>query len=98
MDLDDILRTGCRLEASDVLLKAGVPPGLRLHGELVPLPNAAPMIAYEVQSAADLLLDEYHRKRFATELQADLAYETAELGRFRVNVFRQRGEVSIVIR
>jgi twitching motility protein PilT len=98
MELDDILRAAARLDASDVLLKAGVPPGLRLHGELLPLPEAAPMTADDVQSAVDLLLDEYHRKRFAAELQADLAYETAELGRFRVNVFRQRGEISVVIR
>jgi len=98
MELDDILRAASRLGASDVLLKPGVPPGLRLHGDLTPLPNAAIMAAEDVQAAVDQLLDEYHRKRFSAELQADLAYETAELGRFRVNVFRQRGEVSVVIR
>src|SRR6202142_4255471 len=98
MQLDDILREAARLDASDVLLKPGVPPGLRLHGGLVPLPEAAPMTADDLQAAADLLLDDYHRKRFAADLQVDLAYETAELGRFRVNVFRQRGEISVVIR
>jgi twitching motility protein PilT len=77
MELDDILRAASRLDASDVLLKPGVPPGLRLHGDLMPLPQAAPMTADDVQAAVDLLLDEYHRKRFAAELQADLAYETA---------------------
>src|SRR5262249_20608460 len=86
------------LDASDVLLKPGVPPGLRLHGDLVALPQAEPMTADDVQGMVDLLLDDYHRKRFATALQADLAYETAELGRFRVNVFRQRGVISVVIR
>ncbi len=98
MELDDILRDASRLHASDVLLKPGVPPGLRLHGDLVPLPGAEALTAVDVQAAVDLMLDDYHRKRFASELQADLAYETAELGRFRVNVFRQRGEVSVVIR
>jgi twitching motility protein PilT len=98
MELDDILRAAADLDASDVLLKPGVPPGLRLHGDLVPLPHAKPLTADDVQAAVDLLLDDYHRKRFAADLQADLAYETAELGRFRVNVFRQRGEVSVVIR
>lgn len=98
MDLDSILRAASRLEASDVLLKCGSPPGLRLRSDLVPLPNAAPLTADDMQAAVDVLFDEYHRKRFASELQADLAYETAELGRFRVNVFRQRGSISIVIR
>jgi twitching motility protein PilT len=98
MELDDILRGAVQLGASDVLLKAGVPPGLRVHGDLVPMPDALPLEADAVQRAADLLLDDYHRRRFAAELQADLAYETAELGRFRVNIFRQRGDISVVIR
>jgi twitching motility protein PilT len=98
MELDDILRGAVQLGASDVLLKAGVPPGLRVHGDLLPMPDAQPLEADAVQRAADLLLDDYHRRRFAAELQADLAYETAELGRFRVNIFRQRGDISVVIR
>jgi twitching motility protein PilT len=98
MELDEILRTAIQLGASDVLLKPGAPPGLRVHSDLVPLPGAEPMTYDGMQRAIDGLLDEYHRKRFAAELQADLAYETAELGRFRVNVFRQRGQTSVVIR
>ena len=98
MQLEDILRRAVDLEASDVLLKPGVPPGVRLHGDLVPLPDAEPMTHDAVQAAVDVLLDDYHRRRFSAEMQADLAYETPELGRFRVNVFRQRGELSAVIR
>ncbi len=98
MELEDILRAAVELNASDVLLKTGGPPGVRLHGDLVPLPNAEPMMHDDVQRAVDVLLDDYHRKRFTVDLQADLAYETAELGRFRVNVFRQRGDLSVVIR
>jgi twitching motility protein PilT len=98
MDLHDILGAAVRSGASDVLLKLGAPPALRLHGDLAPLPGAEPMSRDALEHAVDELLDEYHRKRFAVDLQADLAYETAELGRFRVNVFRQRGELSVVIR
>ena len=98
MDLDTILRQAVDANASDVLLKPNAPPAVRLHGDLVPL-SGAPVLTYAaVQRAVDTLLDDYHRKRFAVELQADLAYETPELGRFRVNVFRQRGELSVVIR
>ena len=98
MELDDILRAAIRSDASDVLLKAGRPPGVRINGELLPLPDAETMTPETVQHAVDTLLDDYHRRRFASDLQADLAYETPELGRFRVNVFRQRGELSVVIR
>lgn len=98
MDLQDILRTAVRIGASDVLLKIAAPPAVRIHGDLVPLPGAAPMNHDCVERAVDELLDDFHRKRLAIELQADLAYDTADLGRFRVNVFRQRGELSAVIR
>jgi twitching motility protein PilT len=98
MELDEILRAAVRSDASDVLLKVGRPPGVRISGELVPLPDAEPMTHEAVQCAVDTLLDDYHRKRLAAELQADLAYETPDLGRFRVNVFRQRGDLSVVIR
>ena len=98
MELQDILRTAVRIGASDVLLKIAAPPAVRIHGDLVPLPGAAPMNHDCLEGAVDELLDDFHRKRLAIELQADLAYDTADLGRFRVNVFRQRGELSAVIR
>ncbi len=98
MDFEEILRAALRADASDVVLKVGTPPGVRIHGDLLPLPDAEPLTADDMQAAADVVLDDYHRRRFANDLQADLAYETAELGRFRVNVFRQRGQLSMVIR
>src|SRR5512139_2400722 len=98
MDLHEILRTAVRSGASDVLLKTGAPPGVRLHGELVPLPGAEPVSHAAMERAVDEMLDEFHNKRLTIDLQADLAYETPELGRFRVNIFRQRGDLSAVIR
>ncbi|HVO22841.1 MAG TPA: type IV pilus twitching motility protein PilT [Candidatus Margulisiibacteriota bacterium] len=98
MDLNDILRAALRSDASDVMLKAGNPPGLRIHGDLLPLPDVEPLSHEDMQAAVDVLLDDYHRRRFTSDLQVDLAYETPELGRFRVNIFRQRGDLSAVIR
>ncbi len=98
MHLDEILRRATALGASDVLLKVGAPPAVRLRADLVPMPEALPLTHEIVEAAVDTVLDDYHRRRFATELQADLAYESPELGRFRVNVFRQRGALSMVVR
>ncbi|GIW44997.1 MAG: twitching motility protein PilT [Candidatus Binatia bacterium] len=98
MHLDDILRRAVALGASDVLLKVGAPPAVRLKADLVPMPEAVPLSHEIVEAAVDTVLDDYHRRRFAAELQADLAYESPELGRFRVNVFRQRGALSMVVR
>lgn len=98
MHLDEILRRAVALGASDVLLKVGAPPAVRLKADLVPMPEAPPMSHELVEAAVDVVLDDYHRRRFAAELQADLAYDNPELGRFRVNVFRQRGALSMVVR
>jgi len=98
MDLHTILRQAVDANASDVLLKPNAPPAVRLHSELVPLPGAPAMTREALQRVVEVLLDDYHHRRFVTELQADLAYETPELGRFRVNVFQQRGQPSVVIR
>ncbi|MBI1817863.1 MAG: type IV pilus twitching motility protein PilT [Deltaproteobacteria bacterium] len=98
MDLNSVLHQGVLQDASDILLKVGVPPAFRLHGDLVPLPDHDPLTHIDLQRAADGLMDEFRRRRFESDMQADLAYETPELGRFRVNVFRQRGVLSMVIR
>jgi len=98
MELHEILRTAVQSGASDVLLKTGAAPGVRMQGELVPLPGAEPMSHVAMERAVDEMLDEFHNKRLTIDLQADLAYETPELGRFRVNIFRQRGDLSVVIR
>jgi twitching motility protein PilT len=98
MELDQILRAAIDANASDVMLKPGRPPGIRIHSDLIPLPGTDALTHDEVQRAVDVVLDDYHRKRFTSELQADLAYAAPELGRFRVNVFRQRGDLSVVVR
>jgi twitching motility protein PilT len=98
MEIEQVLRAAIEANASDVMLKPGRPPGVRIHADLVPLPGATDLTHDDIQGAADIILDDYHRKRFANDLQADLAYEAPDLGRFRVNVFRQRGDLSIVIR
>jgi len=98
MELNQILQQAVHQDASDVLLKVGVPPAFRLHGDLVPLPGAEALTHQDLQRTADTLLDDFRRRRFESDMQADLAYETPELGRFRVNIFRQRGVLSLVIR
>lgn len=98
MQLDEILQRAVELQASDIILKVGAPPGLRLQSDLTPLPDACPLTAEQMSAAVDVMLDDYHRRRLSTELQADLAYESVDGSRFRVNVFRQRGDLSMVIR
>lgn len=98
MELNEILAEAVRNEASDVLLKVGVPPAFRVRADFLPLEGAAPLDADTVQRIADSILDDHRRKTLTDELQVDLAYSHPDLGRFRVNIFRQRGYLSLVIR
>ena len=99
MNLKSILQAAVEQGASDIVLKDGRPPMFRVQGEFAPCAGAAPLTIDQLQTAAnDILSDDSTRLRFATERQADLAFDQPGLGRFRVNVFRQRGAVGIVCR
>jgi twitching motility protein PilT len=98
MELNEILTEAVRNEASDVLLKVGVPPAFRVRSDFLPLEGAAPLDGETLQRMVDGVLDDRRRKKLTDELQVDLAYSHPDLGRFRVNVFRQRGYLSLVIR
>jgi twitching motility protein PilT len=98
MELNNILAEAVRQEASDVLLKVGVPPCFRIRSDLLPIEGSAPLDSITVQRFCDQLLDEPRKRRFAAELQVDFAYDHPALGRFRINLFRQRGMLSFVIR
>jgi twitching motility protein PilT len=98
MELNEILTEAIRNEASDVLLKVGVPPAFRVRADFLPLEGAAPLDGETVQRIVDGVLDSRRRAKLEQELQVDLAYSHPDLGRFRVNIFRQRGFLSLVIR
>jgi twitching motility protein PilT len=98
MELNEILGEAVRNEASDVLLKFGVPPAFRVRADFLPLEGAAPLDGGTLQRIVDGMLDDRRRAKLEQELQVDLAYSHPDLGRFRVNIFRQRGFLSLVIR
>ena len=98
MELNEILTEAVRNEASDVLLKVGVPPAFRVRADFLPLEGAAPLDAEAVGRIVEGVLDDRRRAKLTQDLQVDLAYSHPDIGRFRVNVFRQRGHLSLVIR
>ncbi len=98
IDLSSVLNTAVKSKASDVHLKAGVPPILRIHGNLVPLKNHERLAPDEVAKTAMRIMSESQKEVFKANHQVDMAYSIPGLGRFRVNVFQQRGAVGIVLR
>jgi twitching motility protein PilT len=98
MDLNEVLKLGLRARASDIHIKAGLPPVYRIDGALKPLPNAPRMISEQIAKMADGVMNASQKAHFEEVHEVDLAYGVPGLGRFRVNVFRQRGSVSMVFR
>jgi twitching motility protein PilT len=98
LDLSSILNLAVKENASDVHLKAGLPPILRIHGHLIPIKNHARLAPDEVGKSATRLMNEVQMETFKNNHQIDIAYSIPGLGRFRVNIFQQRGSAGIVLR
>ena len=97
LDLDNLLRESVRQEASDVHIKVGSPPFLRVDGHLTAW-ECEPVTPADTERIAFALLPKARADEFLDHHEADFAYTLAGLGRFRVNVFRQRGSVGLVLR
>ncbi len=98
IDLSAILNLAVKEEASDVHIKAGLPPILRVYGKLIPIKNHPRLTPDSVAQCAMRLMNEQQKETFKNNHQADIAYSVPGLGRFRVNIFQQRGAVGIVLR
>jgi twitching motility protein PilT len=83
---------------SDLHLTAGVPPCIRVHGELTPMEGYAVLTPSELQKAIYGILTQRQREQFENELELDLSHSIPGKARFRVNVFRQRDAIGAVIR
>jgi twitching motility protein PilT len=97
VDIQVLLAEAVEQEASDIHIKAGSSPYLRVDGTLfqTDLPRLSPTDVVEI---AFSLMDEKQARLFHETNEADFAYSVAGLGRFRANIFKQRGTIGIAIR
>jgi twitching motility protein PilT len=98
MQLNEILAIAMKAKGSDIHLKAGIPPIVRIDGSLRAIPNAERLTAEGVRNMALGIMNDRQKKIFEENFEADLAYGVPGLGRFRVNVFAQRGTIAMVLR
>jgi twitching motility protein PilT len=98
LELNEILKIALKGGASDIHLKSGLPPMFRLDGALVPLKNGERLMPDEIQKMASGIMNPIQNQRFEETREVDLAHGIPGLGRFRVNVFQQRGTVGVVFR
>src|SRR5271170_3089285 len=98
MNIDDLLRIATERRASDLHLKVGNYPHLRIDGELAPLTEQPRVSAEDMLTMAFSMMSARQKQKFKETTEIDMAYGVAGLGRFRVNVFQQRGNVGLVLR
>jgi len=98
MNIDDLLRIAVERKASDLHLKVGNYPYLRIEGRLAPLTDQPRITPEDMLSMAFSIMTNRQKQKFKETAELDMAYGVAGLGRFRVNIFQQRGNVGMVLR
>ncbi len=98
INLNELLLRAVNEGASDIHLKAGHPPFFRKDGELTPVEDYPPLNPSDVAKIAYQMMSERQRDHFMEHHEIDMAYSASGIGRFRVNVFQQRGTIAIALR
>ncbi|HEV2882727.1 MAG TPA: type IV pilus twitching motility protein PilT [Pyrinomonadaceae bacterium] len=96
--IDDLLRGATVCGASDLHIKAGSFPVMRVDGELKPITNSSRLTQDDTLDMAFSIMSNRQKQRFKETSEVDIAYGLSGVGRFRANVFQQRGTVSMVLR
>ncbi len=97
-DLDRLLHVLNELDGSDLHIKAGSPPRMRVDGNLAPLLEEPKFTPEDTEALVKAIIPEALRQTFETAHEVDFAYSVSGLGRFRVNAFLQRGSVAFAMR
>ncbi|KAE9643048.1 PilT/PilU family type 4a pilus ATPase [Pseudomonas sp. PB106] len=97
MEIDALLTRLASQHGSDLFMSTGAPPSARFQGVLTPL-SEQPFKPGEIAAIGHSLMDAEQRQTFDRDLEMNLAISRTGIGRFRVNLFKQRNDVSIVIR
>jgi len=97
VNIYDLLRLMVKKDASDLYLKAGVPPAVRIHNDVIRL-EGEPVTDAQIQEAARNLLTDHQWRMFEDLSELDFAYTMDGKIRFRINLFRQQGHIGMVAR
>ncbi|HEY6212198.1 MAG TPA: type IV pilus twitching motility protein PilT [Vicinamibacterales bacterium] len=98
MHVNDLLKVAVESGASDLHLKVGTFPMMRVRGSLMPVTTDKRLDHEDVVAMSAAIMSTNQRQKFKETQEVDLAYSVAGLGRFRCNIFQQRGTVGLVLR
>ncbi|WP_058485231.1 type IV pilus twitching motility protein PilT [Defluviitalea phaphyphila] len=98
MDIKELLALATQLKASDIHITVGIPPVFRINGKLKPadMPKLTPKDTEDL--VMQLLKDENKKQAFLRDGEIDFSYGLSSIGRFRINVYRQRGTCAAALR
>jgi twitching motility protein PilU len=97
MILEKLFKLMAEKQASDIFISAGAPIHIKIQGNTVPV-NQQTMLPDMIEKIAMELMNEEQQKRFAETMEMNLSFGISGVGNFRVNIFRQRASISIVVR
>lgn len=97
LTIKQLLMVMVKKDASDIYITTGMPPAYRINGVVIPL-KQEPLNSVQCEQLANSCMSEKQKAAFAEDYEMNLALAYPDLGRFRVNIFRQMGHVGLVIR
>lgn len=98
MTIQQLLETTIARNASDLHLSVGSPPLIRIYGQLIPMPGAEPITTEEIGNLVAPLLSPEQRQVFEKDFEVDFSYALENKGRFRVNLYREKGHPAAALR
>jgi twitching motility protein PilT len=98
MHINDLLKIAVERKASDLHLKVGAFPVIRVDGTLIPLGDMRRLMQEDTIAMAFSIMSARQKEKFKNNFEIDIAYNVPNLGRFRCNIFQQRGTVGLVLR
>ena len=98
MTLTDVLAVAIEMQASDVHLTPGLPPVVRVHGELTRLESLPALTGADIEQLVGRYLNDRQRRRFEETSELDFSVSIDGLARIRANLFRQRTQMAAVLR
>jgi twitching motility protein PilT len=98
MNINDLLKIAIERKASDLHLKVGSHPVIRVDGQLHTLQDLKRLMQEDTIAMAFSIMNARQKQRFKDDLEIDIAYSVPGLGRFRCAIFQQRGTVGLVLR
>lgn len=98
MTINELLKIAVEQNASDLHLKVGSPPVVRIDGRLQPLSDFKRLMQEDTVAMSFSIMNSRQKQRFKEEMEIDLSYAVPGLGRFRCAVFQQRSSVGLVLR